>query len=148
MTRTLKLVALGAVLLALTACGSSKPAAVEPQIKTITVEGYMDLNIPHQWSAHDAGSPCDASLSQGYSDMAQGAQVTIYDAAGKVLTLGALDAGTIATDTDPVFGICRFAFQVPGVPNIAGPFQIQVSHRGMVAFTKDQALNVALSLGQ
>ena len=131
------LAALATALLA--GCGSTpaKPAATPPPI---VVQGNFTLHDPGHWGG--AGQTCDASGDSGYSDITNGAQVTVYDASGKLLALGALRQGIVAA-----FGYCRFAFTVLGVPAGAGPFMVEVAHRGKIAFTVEQAADVELSLG-
>ncbi|MEV6607414.1 hypothetical protein [Kutzneria sp. NPDC051319] len=82
--------------------------------------------------------------SGGYSDIADGAAVTVYDAAGKVTAVGAI--------TQPsslgVLG-CTFSIVVPNVPNGEKFYQIEISHRGKVTVTADDAKagRVSLTLG-
>ena len=75
-------------------------------------------------------------------DIAGGAQVTVYDGSGKAVALGMLDSG-VARGWD-----CVFTFSVLGVPVDAGPiYAVEVSHRGQIKFTQDEATSLSLTLG-
>ncbi len=80
----------------------------------------------------------------GYDDIAEGAQVTVYDAAGKAVALGAL-----AHSDDWGGGKCSFTFAVPDVPGGERIYQVEVTHRGKVSFDEGRARSgsVALTLG-
>jgi len=133
-------------LLALAGCGSSKPKpASVTKPATFQVDGILQLHDSIHYPSSDAGRPCDASLSNGYNDIVNGAQVVVYDAAGKILASGELYGGTI-TPGDAAFGWCQFRFVVPGVSG-DGPYSIEVTHRGKIVFTKDQADNLSLTIG-
>lgn len=79
----------------------------------------------------------------GYSDIAAGAQVTIYDNHAAILAAGVLAAGV----QDTTGSTCIFTFTVPEVPAGHDIYQVEVSHRGKVVFTEDTAGVVMLSLG-
>lgn len=78
--------------------------------------------------------------------MDEGAQVRITDADGTVIALGSLDAGIARQPFEGVIGTsrCEFTFAVSDVPDDGG---IEVTHRGVVQFTRDQASSIALTLG-
>lgn len=80
----------------------------------------------------------------GYGDIAPGAQVTIYDNTGTMLAIGELGDGSVIR-----LGECTFTFEVPNVPAGHNLYQIEVSHRGKIAFTEqDGKLGlVSLTLG-
>ena len=75
--------------------------------------------------------------SGGYDDIRQGAAVTVYDDAGKVVGTGALDAGRYASEdsTAP----CLFPVSVAGVPGGSRFYQVEVSHRGKVTVSAAEA---------
>lgn len=116
--------ALGA---ALAACGGSAPAH---RAAPITVTGVLEVT-----DASPAGDTagCDYGADDGYSDISQGAQVTVSVAA-KVIAVGQLQAGSDATDS----GTCSFVFTVNGVPAGRRLYGIQVSHRGTLYYTAAQ----------
>lgn len=79
----------------------------------------------------------------GYSDIAEGASVTVYDAAGKVTATGSLGSG----QHDDLS--CVFPIIVPNVPDDQQFYQVEVTHRGKVTVTSAQAKagQVGLTLG-
>lgn len=79
----------------------------------------------------------------GYDDIREGTQVTVYSSAGEVLGTGYLDSSTYL---DPV---CEFELTVDGVPTGYDFYQVEVSHRGKIAVSDDEARagEVALTLG-
>ena len=82
--------------------------------------------------------------SGGYSDIADGAAVTVYDAAGKVDAVGAI------TKPESLGGLgCSFSVVVSDVPNGEKFYQVEITHRGKITVTADDAKagRVALSLG-
>lgn len=75
--------------------------------------------------------------SGGYADISSGAAVTVYDANGTVVATGVLGVGT---DEVPLSRQrCVFPISVPGVP--AGPrfYQVEISHRGKLTLSADDA---------
>ncbi|KQV03389.1 hypothetical protein ASE03_31020 [Kitasatospora sp. Root187] len=78
-----------------------------------------------------------------YNDIAEGASVTVYDSSGQVVATGHLGAG-FRSGTK-----CAFAVTVLRVP--LGPkfFQVEVSHRGKITLSAEdaQAGRFAASLG-
>lgn len=79
----------------------------------------------------------------GYSDIQTGTQVIVYDASGKQLAVGQLGLGAAADAFD-----CIYPFVVTGVPvGDGGPYSVEVSHRGKIAFTRAQAAYIQMSLG-
>ncbi|MGH3096478.1 MAG: hypothetical protein ACRDMV_10840 [Streptosporangiales bacterium] len=135
---TAAVVAALAIALSLTLAGSS----------TFTMHGSMlvtDLSTspyasPSVLAAGDEGSPC--YTSGGYGDIAPGVAVKVTDAAGKQIGLGTLQAGkTIGP------GGCAFPFTVKDVPLDKKSYGIEISHRGTVVETPQQAKTPALSLG-
>lgn len=118
---------------------SGRSSAVE----TFTLHGAMALTSP---------TPLDydhkaCTGSGGYGDIRQGAGVTVYDAAGKVLGAGALGAGRYASEdsTAP----CVFPVKVAGVPGGSKFYRVEVGHRGQITVTAAEAKagGFAASLG-
>jgi hypothetical protein len=112
--------------------GSGSPSATFTMLGTFKLYGTLT----------GSGSTCRGS--GGYSDIADGASVTVYDAAGKVDAVGAI--------TKPAgLGVlgCTFSIVVPNVPNDEKFYQIEISHRGKVTVTADDARTgrVSLTLG-
>lgn len=69
----------------------------------------------------------------GYDDIAEGTSVTVYDAAGGVAATGSLGASTY------VAGICTFKVAVPDVPKGEKFYQVEVSHRGKIQLSREEA---------
>ncbi|MEU8634461.1 hypothetical protein AB0C38_19955 [Amycolatopsis sp. NPDC048633] len=82
--------------------------------------------------------------SGGYSDITTGSTVTVYNAAGTVLSQGALGTGR-----PNGAGSCVFTLSAPNVPAGEKFYLVEVSHRGRIMVQPEDARNgnVALSLG-
>ncbi|MBB5892443.1 hypothetical protein [Kutzneria kofuensis] len=118
------------------AIGSTADAEKSPT--TFTLVGTFSL----YGSSSSIGGTCHGS--GGYSDIADGASVTVYDAAGKVDAVGAI------TKPQGLDGLgCTFSIVVSAVPNDEKFYQIEISHRGKVTVTADDAKagRVSLTLG-
>lgn len=94
------------------------------------------------------GASEDAGLGEcegtgGYDDIREGTQVTVYSSAGEVLGTGALGSSTY------LYPVCEFALTVDGVPAGHDFYQVEVSHRGKIAVSDEEARagEVALTLG-
>lgn len=107
------------------------PQAVDPDQTGTAGPGY--------------GDPCQAS--GGFTDISQGAAVTIGDSAGKTLAVTPLDAGTVIGDAGQPAS-CEFDFQAK-VPNGLNDYTVTIGHRGTQVFTLAQVggNEVALTLG-
>jgi hypothetical protein len=140
---TLRKIGAVVAVVALAGSCSSHAAAAKPipSPKLINVIGSIALTNGMQYRAAADGADCDASGTPGYSDMVAGTQVVVYDAGGKQLAIGTLGPGTTQA------GACTFPFTIGGVPSGVGPYSVEVSHRGKIAFTEAQAGDVELTLG-
>lgn len=120
----------------------SNPIAVVTGHGTFTASGDLVVTDSDGLGVDHGGIGSACSGTNGYSDIAQGAQVVIYDASGKSLAIGALQQGEY-------YGAdgCQFKWSVTGIPSGVGPYSVQVTHRGMVVFTQDKATNQQLSIG-
>jgi hypothetical protein len=95
-----------------------------------TVTGTLSLtDSDSDYQNYPLGHYC--SGENGYDDIADGTEVQIANQAGTILATGVLRGGTGNLDS------CDFTFSVPGVPT-ASFYQIEVSHRGNVTFSKAQ----------
>lgn len=143
-------VAVGALLLSV-AWGLSQPTGPGPALlfapaatasesapNTFTLLGTFSL----YGTSSTSGGSCHGT--GGYSDIADGASVTVYDAAGKVDAVGAI---TKPQQTG-LLG-CAFSVVVSNVPTGEKFYQVEVTHRGKVTVTADDAKagRVSLSLG-
>jgi len=137
-----------ACLLLLAGCGG-KAAAKPTASKTITASGTLTLQLGAYMNEDDV----NCTGLEGYSDIAAGVQVVVYDATGKAVGLGRLGSGQVEGDDRDVAGTtvhgdrCEFSFSVGGVPAGAGPYSVEVSHRGKIAFAEAEAGSLRLTLG-
>jgi hypothetical protein len=97
---------------------------------------------------HDGQGWCGGG--GGYSDIAEGALVTVYDAGGKVVATGSLGRGDdhhwSPNDSEHA-NMCWFTFSV-SVPSVDF-YQVEVNHRGKVTYSLEDSKGgrVALTLG-
>jgi hypothetical protein len=129
---------------ALTVVGCSTPPAATPPVVTFDVAGTMSISRV----LFDAIDGDSCSGIDGYDDIRTGAQVKVTDSTGKVVGLGALKAG-LARDTNESWrgtNLCVFEFTVRDIPREGNIFGVEVSHRGVIQFTQDQAESLALTL--
>ncbi|MFI9558911.1 hypothetical protein [Nonomuraea endophytica] len=125
----------GAVLLlALAGCGTDSAAPASPS--TFTVTGTV--TVPGGSTARGLdGETC--VMDGGYSDIAEGAQVVITNAAGTTIALGRLGEGILDTPgpDEPYGSHCEFSFKVEKVPAGAAFYGIEVAHRGRLQYTAE-----------
>ncbi|MFJ4356900.1 hypothetical protein ACIP25_11585 [Streptomyces massasporeus] len=72
----------------------------------------------------------------GYDDIGTGTSVTVYGAKGDVVATGKLEGGN-----ETGFGACEFAVSVPDVPKGEKFYKVEVSHRGTLQLTSEEAEN-------
>ncbi len=112
-----------------------RPDAVKtvPLAVTVKLYDYEGLAVSGNSCAGDGG----------YSDMKVGAQITVRDAAGKIVAVGALDRSQKGKNDSH----CDLMGTVAAVPD-EELLQVEVSHRGNVTYTRaDRASGVVLTLG-
>lgn len=133
------LAGLGVVILA--GCsgeGGSPTVATSAAPETFTFAGELLLtsDVP------TTGRSCQGR--GGYSDIAEGAPVTVYGKSGEIIALGNLSLGESTS-----LG-CKFQFFVGGVPTGEGFYQYEVSHRGKLSISEADAVagNASASLGR
>ena len=128
------------------------PAAAPPAPFTVTGAIVVPADILSSGQA--VGESC--ATDDGYDDIQAGAQVTVKDAAGTVVAVGRLQAGTVAElygegDMPALLGYaskCTFAFDVTNVPAGQQIYSVEVSHRGELQYNRDQLDQpLALTLG-
>ncbi|QUQ69815.1 hypothetical protein [Kutzneria sp. CA-103260] len=124
------------LLIAATGGGATTSGKAAPT--TFTLLGTFSL----YGTSSTVGGACHGS--GGYSDIADGASVTVYDAAGKVDAIGA-----ITRPQSLGMSGCTFSIVVSAVPNDDKFYQVEITHRGKVTVTADDAKagRVALTLG-
>jgi hypothetical protein len=97
--------------------------------RTITVSGTMSLFDDLTPSKYDDGNFVMLSDSRcagtgGYSDLREGASVTVYGKSGERLGLGSLDSSYGEE------GFCIFSYSIPDIPAGEGFYSVEVTHRG------------------
>ncbi|MFG2803315.1 hypothetical protein OIE43_07780 [Streptomyces pseudovenezuelae] len=117
---------------ALTAAGSGAP-------ETFTLEGTFELTDE---VVSDGSDGCKGRYDSGYDDIAEGTSVTVYGADGEVVATGAL--GDSAEDEDGTS--CTFAVAVDDVPKGEKFYKVEVSHRGTVQLSAEEAQDGALAV--
>jgi hypothetical protein len=123
------------------------------------VTGTITVEAGDRSEATDGGS---CVTDGGYADVRVGAQVTIKDAGGVVIAVGALDVGhtsdvqslpkfnsdTATIENVPQATQCVFGFSVADVPEDMSFYAIEVSHRGELRYQRDTLSKpLMLSLG-
>ncbi|MFI2644452.1 hypothetical protein [Streptomyces sp. NPDC018610] len=107
--------------------------------ETFTLKGTFTLTE----DASDNGlGGCEGT--GGYEDIQEGASVTVYGAGGDVIATGSLG------DSDsPGYGTCAYDIAIPDVPKGEKFYKVEVSHRGTVQMTAEEAENgeLAATLG-
>jgi hypothetical protein len=131
-----------AALMLVGACGegSEKAENAEPEAKGFDVSGTVTLTSSRGVEAYS--DTCRGT--NGYDDIQEGAGVVVYNADGKKIGLGRLDAGEPGAYANVQ---CSFDFTVSDVPESGSIYSVEVASRGEVSFDRDQADDVELSLG-
>ncbi|WP_331758862.1 hypothetical protein OH782_42465 (plasmid) [Streptomyces sp. NBC_01544] len=104
-----------------------KPAAPKG---TFTLKGDFTLA---DGAVDDGIGGCEGS--GGYDDIALGTSVTVYDAAGAVIATSALTL----SEYDETAGTCTYDVSVPGVPGGEDFYQVEISHRGKIQLSAEEA---------
>lgn len=101
--------------------GPGKPA-------TFTLEGTFELTDS---AVDDGEGGCGGT--GGYDDIREGTGVTVYGASGDVIATGALQDASYESYT------CTFDVRVADVPKGEKFYKVEVSHRGTLQLTADEA---------
>lgn len=107
----------------------------------ITISGSLALVAPAATEYEWERNPPRCSGTGGFSDITEGAAVTVKDASGKVVAVGRLGVGTPG-GVEEIGSIkaaaqCAFVFQVPNVPG-SDFYGVEVSHRGQITYSRQQ----------
>jgi len=119
------------------------------QHKSIDISSTVTLNgkLTSQWGLDDAvaGVGFTCSGRGGYSDMKEGATVTVTDDSGRIIKVSELSTGVYGSSSS-----CVFKFKAEKVP-YSEVYQIEVSHRGKVVYSRqaiiDANYTVNMTLG-
>lgn len=121
----------------------SAPSAIAASSAPATFKITGTLHLKQgEFSWNSTSDPTCQGLN-GYADLRAGAQVTVTDAAGKKLAVGALYKGlagdfTTNTDGSQRASSCELPFDVDGIPSGVGPYGVEVSHRGVQTYSEAQ----------
>lgn len=106
---------------------------------TFTLEGTFTLIE----DAIPVDDDCRADYDSGYDDIREGTSVTVYGAGGEVIGTGELG------DSTSIDAACVFDISIDDVPKGEKFYKVEVSHRGTLQLTAEEAENgeLAASLG-
>ncbi len=112
-----------------TPAGGRLPASPAPSAEaaTLTVRGTMTV-IGQRWDFR-AIDIITCATRGGYTDIREGAQVTITDPAGTTIAVGELQEGRFVDGAG-----CAFDFDIPGVPPGHEFYGVEVAHRGRLQY--------------
>lgn len=107
---------------------------------TFTLEGTFTLTDD---VSSDGDGGCAGRYDSGYDDIREGTNVTVYGAGGDVVATGALGK------SKKVSYSCVFEIAVDDVPKGEKFYKVEVSHRGTLQLSAEEAENgeLAASLG-
>lgn len=132
-------------ILAIAGCGSTETDTPAPP-ETRNIFGQMTVGL----SPGDIGwygpetTPCQPG--GGYSDIHEGAQVVVTDAAAKTLAVGSLGPGM--QDDTGAGKTCVFSFWVNDVPVGEKFYGVEVAHRGRLQYPAARITDpIILTLG-
>lgn len=86
----------------------------------------------------DGSGGCEGT--DGFDDIREGAGVTVYDASNDVVATGSLGDSEGGSGT-----FCTFQIAVDDVPKNSKFYKVEVSHRGTVQLTAEEAESGQLS---
>ena|GEM_PF-2469736 len=128
-----------------------KPSPAQSLTGSLTVAAESDTSTYWAVSRKEIGVECSGSggtTTGGYSDIDEGAQVTIKDESNKLIATGKLGKG--ATADIGFGGACAFPFSVTNVPT-ATFYTIEVGSRKGITYSakeiQDKNWQVNISLG-
>jgi len=118
------------------ACGGGDgESGAEPEGKPSGFAIRGTVSVPSYGGSN--GTSC--TVKDGYEELRSGATVAVTNAAGDVVAVGAL------VDIEATQRTCRFAFDVPGVPEGSPTYGIEVGQQAMVTYPRSR-LNKQLEL--
>ena len=128
-----------AAVVVLAGCGTSPAPAATPS--TLTVDGSVLVRGSSPQVVTEDELTC--VTGGGYTDVREGAQVVVTDAAGKTIGLGLLGAGSWKRNVG-----CIFLFTVSDVPVGQRFYGVEVSHRGRVQYAAaEMSSPIEMSIG-
>lgn len=134
-------------ILATAGCGSTNPPSTTGPTGgpgTFNVSGTLTLRGGSDGQFN--GDVCNGT--DGFEDIATGAQIIVRDASGKQVGLGDLGIGFFHGKPNGPLANCRFDFVVQRVAESGtGIYSIQVANRGQFSFKRADSESLKLSLG-
>lgn len=114
---------------------STPKVSTQPHGKsTITLTGALELDNGTSGFDDTNFTSTDGNCNGtgGYTDLAAGTSITVYDNTGAVISVGNLSAGSDTGDA------CIFAWSIPNVPK-SNFYKVEISHRGQLTYSYAQA---------
>lgn len=121
--------------LTLGACGGTAAHATAAASSSKAPAGHT-LTVKFELTDSQGGSSCTGGRG-GYEDISPEAAVTVYDGSGKVIAIAPLGSDCVPGELDgeTLNWDANWTTPVPNVPD-ASIYQVEVSHRGKLTFTK------------
>ncbi|MFB7341863.1 hypothetical protein [Streptomyces hydrogenans] len=116
--------------LSITPSSATSSESPSPTLTTFLLTGTLLLT---SGVVSDGTGGCEGS--NGFDDITEGAAVTVYDASGTVVATGELGESTRQG------GACSFDVLVPDVPTGEGFYQVEVTHRGTIQLSEEEAMS-------
>ena len=117
------------VLLLTGACGGGDgESGAEPEDRPSAFDIKGTISVPSYGGSN--GTSC--TVKDGYEDLRSGATVAVIDDAGDVVAVGAL------VDIEATQRTCRFAFDVPDVPEGSPSYGIEVGRQAIVMYPRSR----------
>ncbi|WP_392838734.1 hypothetical protein [Streptomyces sp. LN500] len=116
--------------------GKPASAAKPADDGTFTLNGEFVLT---DGAIDDGADGCEGS--GGYDDIGFGTSVTVYDAAGAVIATSEL----VLSEYDQAAGTCTYDVSVPNVPGDQDFYQVEISHRGKIQLSAEEATSGAFA---
>lgn len=113
-----------------TKAATASNAASKTTPGTFTLLGTFVLT---EGAIDDGALGCEGT--GGYDDIGLGTSVTVYDAAGTVIAASEL----VLSDFDSAARSCSFDISVDNVPDGERFYQVEISHRGKVQLSAEEA---------
>jgi hypothetical protein len=115
---------------------------------TFTAQGQILLRDTDPLTEGISRTSGSCSGTGGYSDITEGTSVIVRDADGKTVAAGELGTGIIGGDpSNGNLVACTFMFMIRGIPDGSKFYSFEVSHRGQVTMSHDQAIWPRMTIG-
>lgn len=125
-----------ALAIAAAGCGSDGTPEAKAPVTTAVTNTITGTLVLKEEVNEFSGKPCTGL--RGFSDIRQGAQVTVKDEANTLLAVGHLGPGTtyeVRRTQFTAYSHCQFSFAIPAIPD--RPFyQVEVNHRGALSYQR------------